>query len=125
MSASPEFSLTQLSRTYGVTPRAIRHYDDVGLIKPHRNRANRRRLDLAERDRLLFILRLREAGLGLGEISRIVAVGRRHGPSEQLARACDALSDRIVDLECALPPKPASVEAAVSVLKALETEMAA
>ncbi|MDP3746368.1 MAG: MerR family transcriptional regulator [Phenylobacterium sp.] len=125
MSASPEFSLTQLSRTYGVTPRAIRHYDDVGLIKPHRNRANRRRLDLAERDRLLFILRLREAGLGLDEIRRIVAVGRRHGPSVQLTCACAALNDRIVDLECAFPPRPASVKAAVSVLQALETEMAA
>ncbi len=125
MSISPEFSLTQLSRTYGVTPRAIRHYDDVGLIKPHRNRANRRRLDLAERDRLLFILRLREAGLGLDEIRRIVAVGRRHGPSEQLARACEALNDRIVELECALSPKPSSVDAALNVLKALETEMAA
>ena len=125
MSATPEFSITQLSRAYGVTPRAIRHYDEVGLIRPHRNRANRRRLDLAERDRLLFVLRLREAGLGLDQIRRIVAVGRRHGPSEQLARACEALADRIVDLECAVPPKPASLGATVSVLKALETEMTA
>jgi DNA-binding transcriptional MerR regulator len=32
----PMFTVRQLSKLAGVTPRALRHYDDIGLLDPSR-----------------------------------------------------------------------------------------
>ncbi len=122
MTATSEFSITQLTRAYGVTPRAIRHYDEFGLIRPHRNSANRRRFDAAERDRLVFILRLRRASIGLPEIRSIMRAGRSDGAAAQLARAIAVVETRLRTLE-ETDAKPGSVEAATQLLTALRAEM--
>ncbi len=70
------FTVKQLSGLAGVTPRALRHYDQIGLLKPSRLGENGYRYYGEESLlRLQQILFYRELGLPLDEIRKIM--GRR------------------------------------------------
>ena len=64
------FTISDLSKEFDVTPRAIRFYEDQGLISP--SRKGRRRI-YKERDRirLKLILRGKRLGFSLSEIKDI------------------------------------------------------
>lgn len=66
------YSLSELVRDHGVTARALRLYDDMGLIRAMRDKANSRRYCPEERDRLVLLLELRRIGLSLQEIREIL-----------------------------------------------------
>jgi DNA-binding transcriptional MerR regulator len=70
------FTVKQLSRLAGVTPRTLHHYDAIGLLKPSRIGANGYRYygeeSLLKLQQILFY---RELGLPLDDIKQIV--GRR------------------------------------------------
>ena len=55
----PTFTITELAREFDITPRAIRFYEDVGLLTPERTGANgrSRRYGPRERTRLKLTLR--------------------------------------------------------------------
>jgi MerR family transcriptional regulator, thiopeptide resistance regulator len=66
------WSITELARMSGVTARALRHYDDVGLLPPARVGANGYRW--YEREQLLRlqeILLMRQLDMDLPTIARI------------------------------------------------------
>lgn len=68
-----EHSIQQLARSAGVTSRALRHYDAIGLLTPSRVAANGYRFyDDACLVRLQRILLLRELGLGLSTIAEVL-----------------------------------------------------
>ncbi|WP_150307643.1 MerR family transcriptional regulator [Planctomonas psychrotolerans] len=68
-----EWSIQEVVRASGVTSRALRHYDDVGLLKPKRIGANGYRFyDADALVRLQRIRILRQLGLGLPEIGRVM-----------------------------------------------------
>ncbi len=70
------FTVKQLSNLAGVTPRTLRHYDQIGLLKPSRLGENGYRYYGEESLlRLQQILFYRELGLPLDEIRKIM--GRR------------------------------------------------
>ena len=65
------YTVKELSRLTGLTPRTLRYYDAIGLLCPERGRENAYRLyGPAEVDRLQQILLYREMGLTLEEIRR-------------------------------------------------------
>ncbi|MEU4205155.1 MerR family transcriptional regulator [Streptomyces sp. NPDC045470] len=66
--------IAEVARMSGVTARTLRHYDEIGLLSPARVGANGHRY-YEERQllRLQQVLVLRELGLGLPEIGRILA----------------------------------------------------
>lgn len=65
--------ITEVARMSGVTSRTLRHYDEIGLLKPARVAGNgHRRYEEPQLLRLQQILVLRELGLGLGEIARVL-----------------------------------------------------
>lgn len=67
------YTVQQLSRLTGLTPRTLRYYDSIGLLRPERDRENEyRRYGPAEVDRLQQILLYREMGLPLEEIRRVL-----------------------------------------------------
>src|SRR5215210_2579362 len=66
-----EFSISELAREFDVTPRAIRFYEDQGLISPRRD-GQRRIYTLRDRTRLKLTLRGKRLGLTLSEIREIV-----------------------------------------------------
>jgi DNA-binding transcriptional MerR regulator len=66
-----EFSISELAREFDVTPRAIRFYEDQGLISPRR--AGQRRIYTArDRTRLKLTLRGKRLGLSLSEIRELI-----------------------------------------------------
>lgn len=65
------FTITDLAGGFNVTPRAIRFYEDQGLIAPERcgqNRVYSRR----DRNRLAWILRAKNVGFSLAEIRAMI-----------------------------------------------------
>jgi len=70
------FTVTQLSKLAGVTPRTLHHYDEIGLLKPSRVGDNGYRYYGEESLlRLQQILFYRELDIPLGDIKKIM--GRR------------------------------------------------
>jgi DNA-binding transcriptional MerR regulator len=66
-----EFSISELSREFEITPRAIRFYEDQGLISPRR--VGQRRVYAArDRTRLKLTLRGKRLGLSLSEIRELI-----------------------------------------------------
>src|SRR6478735_9796685 len=66
--------IAEVARMSGVTARTLRHYDEIGLLPPARIGTNGHRR-YEERQLLLLqqILVLRELGVGLPELSRILS----------------------------------------------------
>ena len=68
-----EASIQEVARLTGTTSRTLRHYDDIGLLPPSRVGANGYRwYDDDALVRLQRILLLRELGLGLDPIRRLL-----------------------------------------------------
>jgi len=65
------FTITELAAEFDVTPRAIRFYEDVGLLEPTRSGRNRV-YSQRERTRLKLTLRGKRLGLSLQEIKQLV-----------------------------------------------------
>ena len=65
------YSITELAAEFDVTPRAIRFYEDVGLLTPERAGRNRVYTH-ADRTRLKLTLRGKRLGLALSEIKQLV-----------------------------------------------------
>ncbi|MGV7208311.1 MerR family transcriptional regulator [Oxalobacteraceae bacterium A2-2] len=71
---STTYTITELAREFDITPRAIRFYEDQGLISPSREGAGGRNRVYAPRDRtrLKLTLRGKRLGLSLAEIKSLV-----------------------------------------------------
>ncbi len=70
---SRTYTITELAREFDITPRAIRFYEDMGLLAPGREGRNR---VYAQRDRtrLKLTLRGKRLGLSLQEIRQLVTM---------------------------------------------------
>ena len=68
---APAYTITELAQEFDITPRAIRFYEDVGLLTP--SRAGRNRVyTQRDRTRLKLTLRGKRLGLSLQEIKQLV-----------------------------------------------------
>ncbi|MBA2768288.1 MAG: MerR family transcriptional regulator [Sporichthyaceae bacterium] len=68
-----EWSIQEIARAAGTTSRALRHYGQLGLLRPSRTAANGYRYyDQSALVRLQRILLLRELGLGLAATAEIL-----------------------------------------------------
>jgi DNA-binding transcriptional MerR regulator len=70
----PTYTITELAQEFDITPRAIRFYEDQGLLSPKREgTGGRTRVYSArERTRLKLTLRGKRLGLSLSEIKSLV-----------------------------------------------------
>jgi len=69
-----EWGIADIARLAGTTSRTLRHYDDVGLVKPSRIGGNGYRYyDADALVRLQRVLLLRELGLGIPAIGEVLA----------------------------------------------------
>lgn len=67
------YTVTQLAREAGATADAVRHYTEIGLLRPQRDRDNNyRRYGSADLKRLCFIRTSRDLGFSLDDIRRIL-----------------------------------------------------
>jgi DNA-binding transcriptional MerR regulator len=72
MTGKVAFTIGELSREFGVTLRALRFYENKGLISPHRDGLNRL-YSQGDRTRLALILKGKKLGFTLGEIRQMIA----------------------------------------------------
>jgi DNA-binding transcriptional MerR regulator len=114
-----EFSISELAREFDVTPRAIRFYEDQGLLAPRRD-GQRRIYTARDRTRLKLTLRGKRLGLTLSEIKELIDMyepGRDQRP--QLKRFLAVLASH----KSGLLQQRADLEAQLSELQAFEKKV--
>lgn len=67
------YTITELTREYGISTRTLRYYEDEGLVQPER-RGRTRLYRSADRHLISEILRGRRVGLSIAEIREIIQV---------------------------------------------------
>lgn len=98
----PTYTISELAAEFGVTPRAIRFYEDHGLLAPKRTGANGHQRIYAVRDRtrLKLTLRGKRLGLTLTQIADLVHMyDSPKDTAAQLTRFLDVLSSHRLSLE--------------------------
>ena len=66
MNMASQFSISDLAKEFDLTTRAIRFYEDMGLLEPERSGPGGRNRVYSSRDRTRLKLTLRAKRLGLG-----------------------------------------------------------
>ena len=93
------YTIRQLCTEFKVTPRALRFYEDKGLLSPAREGLNRV-YNYRDRARLTLILRGKRVGLSLSEIREILDLYKvGDGGVQQSAKMLRKFRERIVTLE--------------------------
>ena len=96
---APTFTIGELAREFGVTTRAIRFYEDCGLLEPGRSGRNRVYTP-RDRARLRLTLRGKRLGLKLAEVRELVDMYEtRRDTGPQLRRFLAVLARHKVQLE--------------------------
>jgi DNA-binding transcriptional MerR regulator len=114
-----EYSISDLAQEFDVTPRAIRFYEDQGLLSPRRD-GQRRIYAARDRTRLKLTLRGKRLGLTLSEIKELIDMyepGRDQRP--QLKRFLAVLEAH----KAGLLQQRADLEAQLSELQAFEKKV--
>jgi DNA-binding transcriptional MerR regulator len=106
------YSITQLCKEFGATPRALRFYEEQGLLTPAR-RDLTRIYSYKDRARLALIMRGRRVGLSVAEIRDILDLYEEEGEPAQNAHAL-AIFKRRID---ALLQQREAVDEAIEALK--------
>ena len=114
------FGITELCREFDISPRAIRFYEDKGLLSPRRVNGTRvytRR----DRARLLLILRAKTIGSSLAEIKHYLDLYGAHGEGRavQMRYVLDRTSKAIAELE----QKRAHIDAALAELRIINASV--
>ena len=92
------YSIGDLARECGATLRAIRFYEDHGLLRPIRQ-GQRRIYQERDRTRLKLILRGKRLGFSLAEIAEILALyDEPRGEARQLEFLLEKIAARRADL---------------------------
>ena len=93
------FTIRQLCVEFKVTPRALRFYEDKGLLTPAREGMNRV-YSYKDRARLVLILRGKRVGLSLSEIREILELyDEDDDASAQNAHSLKKFREKLVVLE--------------------------
>ncbi len=115
------YTIGDLAREFGVTLRALRFYEDRGLLSPRRD-GTARIYDARDRDRLSVILKGKQLGFTLTEIRAMLAEERSgNGPAMNLKLSLDQIEDQILHLE----QQKKEIEEALAELQSRRAGMAA
>lgn len=112
-------TITQMRREFGVTARALRYYEEQGLLAPDR-RQQVRVYTHRDRVRLQLVLKGRKAGLALREIRELLDTYDRDGVAAQMAMALPRLKAQLA----ALVSQRDELDAAITTLKTASMRLA-
>ncbi|HEY8002689.1 MAG TPA: MerR family DNA-binding transcriptional regulator [Phenylobacterium sp.] len=108
------FTIRQLCLEFKCTPRALRFYEDKGLLAPARDGLNRV-YSYKDRARLQLILQGKRVGLALAEIGEILDLYEADDSgAQQAAKSLRKFQERIVVLE----QQKIDIDGAIEQLKA-------
>jgi DNA-binding transcriptional MerR regulator len=92
------YTISELSREFAVTPRALRFYEDKGLLSPKREGMNRI-YSGRERGRLQLILRGKRLGFPLNEIKGVLDLyDLEDGERKQMQTVAKKFRQRLIVL---------------------------
>lgn len=92
------YTITELTREFGITTRTLRFYEDEGMLSPAR-RGRQRLYSVPDRTRLKLILRGKRLGFSLAEIRDIVSMYEKPpGEAGQLNLLIEKIGERRADL---------------------------
>ncbi len=95
----PHYTIAELAREFELTPRAIRFYEEAGLLHPERE-GRQRVYSQGDRTRLKLTQRGKRLGLSLAEIKELVSMYESpRDTAPQLRRFLDVLSAHRRDIE--------------------------
>ena len=77
------FTISELADELDISTRAIRFYEEKGLILPKRTKGNHRVYDKRDRARLKLILRGKRLGYSLVEISEMIGLANYNMEEDQ------------------------------------------
>ncbi|MHB1666844.1 MAG: MerR family transcriptional regulator [Thiomonas sp.] len=95
----PRYTIAELAREFELTPRAIRFYEEAGLLQPERE-GRQRVYSQGDRTRLKLTQRGKRLGLSLAEIKELVTMYESpRDTAPQLRRFLDVLGAHRRDIE--------------------------
>ena len=100
-------TIGEMARIFGLTPRALRFYEDKGLLSPQRDGAVRYYLR-SDRERLALVLKAKHLGFTLCEIKQMLGApepaesGELNISRQQCFEQIKLLEERRRDIEAAL-----------------------
>ena len=119
------YTIAQLSNEFGITPRAIRFYEDKSLLAPARQGLSRiytRR----DRARLALILRGKRLGFRLDDIKEMLDLyDQGDGQIEQMQFTLERSRDRIAELERQRRDVDDAIREVKDIVKMIERELVA
>lgn len=120
LSSRRSFTIGQLAREFGLTLRALRFYEDRGLLTPRRD-GSARIYSQRDRERLSVIVKAKALGFTLSEIKDTIAAEDARADRNGLALTPSQIVDQIAHLE----NQKAEIDAALSELRALRATLRA
>ncbi len=92
------YTISELAREFQVTPRALRFYEDKGLLSPTRDGLNRV-YSVRDRARLKLILQGKSVGFSLSDIREILDLYTLEGHRAQLKLSLKKSREQVRNLE--------------------------
>lgn len=112
------FSISDLAREFGITPRTIRFYEDQGLLAPRREGLTRV-FTRRDRTRLKLALRGKRLGFSLAEIRYLIEMyDTARDKNTQLTELLNGLAQR----KAALQQQREDIEAVLQEVSAFEQQ---
>lgn len=111
------YGIAELAERHGVSPRAIRFYEDKGLLSPARVGGQRIYTE-TDRQRLALILRAKSIGSKLSDIKTFLDLYGDHGEGRkrQLDFVLGKVGEKIAELEA----KRAEIDTTLDELRVIE-----
>jgi len=115
--AEPSYSISELADEFGITTRAIRFYEEKGLVMPRRA-SGRRVYSPADRVRIKLILRGRRIGLSLRECVEVIDL---YEPGTDNRDQMQALLERVARQRRKLLQQRADIDAMLTGLDEVQS----
>lgn len=120
MAAGDSYSIGQVVRAFGVTPRAVRYYEACGLVQPARN-GNQRVFSARDFERVRFIVEARRANLSVVDVMELLALQNGgDGGRRQIERKLELLGEQLAQANTLCASLQAEIDRGAAALGALD-----